>query len=430
VSAVKFHRWDVLRFMIDPRFRRDPYPLYDLLRAVAPVHNAMVAATTLAEYETVMNALRDPRLSSDVGNADFRYSAGRLGAGLVAEAPFRFMMRRGGAGTDPAGPFVIMERRFLTGIDAPDHTRLRGLVSRAFTPRVVAEATPIIEKIAQEVIDQLEPSGEADLLADYAYQVPVRVICEMLGVPADDYAMFHEWVVDVVARFDIANVGSKTLVRKADNATVALTRYLLKLADERRNEPRDDWLSKLVAIADEGDRLDEDELVSVVVLLLGAGHETTANLIGNAVWHLHRNPEQLSLWKDAPEIRRNAVEELLRYDSPIQMVQRIALEDLEIGGVPIPKGRMIIPLLGAANRDPKRFTDPNRLDLGRADCRPVSFGFGVHHCIGAALARAEGEIAIAVLYDRFPGLRPTVDRPEWRPSIIFRGLKALPVRWD
>jgi pimeloyl-[acyl-carrier protein] synthase len=252
----------------------------------------------------------------------------------------------------------------------------------------------------------------------------------MLGVPADDFSLFHRWVVPVVARFDIANMGSKTLGREADEATVALRGYLLDLADRRRSEPCDDLISSLVAIADDGDRLDEDELVSVLILLLVAGHETTANLIGNACWHLHLNPVQRERWQEEPEIRRSGIEELLRYDSPIQMAMRISMEDIECGGVVIPKHRLVVPLIGAANRDPAQFIEPNRLDLGRIDNRPVSFGFGTHHCIGAALARAEGEIALTTLYDRLPRLRPTVRRADWRPSIIFRGLRALPIRWD
>jgi hypothetical protein len=237
-------------------------------------------------------------------------------------------------------------------------------------------------------------------------------------------------VVPVVARFDIANMGSKSLIRESDAATAALRRYLLDLAARRRSEPRDDLISTLVEVADDGDRLDEDELVSVLLLLLVAGHETTANLIGNAVWHLHLHPEQRNRWQEEPEVRRTGVDELLRYDSPIQMAQRISTEDIEYEGVVIPRRRLVIPLIGAANRDPARFADPNRLDLGRTDNHPASFGFGTHHCIGAALARAEGEIALTALYDRLPRLRPTVDRPEWRPSIIFRGLKSLPVCWN
>lgn len=424
-------RWDVLRFMLDPRFRRDPYPLYARLRERDAVHTAVVGATIVSSYDAVLETLRDPRMSNSERYADFSYDAGRRGAGFLAEAPFRFLMNRGGGWKEePRDDFIRMSRNFLTSIDAPHHTRLRGLVARAFTPRVIADASPVIEKIAHELIDDLEPRGEAELLREYAYELPVRVICRMLGVPAGDFPEFHGWVVDIVARFDVASLGSTKVARRANEATVALTGYLLGLAQARRLEPRDDLISALVAVADDGDQLSEPELVSVVALLLAAGHETTANLIGTSAWHLHRHPDQLFRWKSEPELRRNGVEELLRFDSPVQLVQRITTENCEIGGVPIAKGRHVIPLIGAANRDPQRFEGPDRLDLGRADSHAMSFGFGAHHCIGAALARAEGEIGLGVLYDRLPRLRPTVDRPQWRSSIIFRGLKALPVRWD
>ena len=424
-------RSEVLRFMLDPGFRRDPYPLYARLREHEAVHTAVVGATIVSSYDAVLETLRDPRMSSSESHADFSYDAGRRGAGLLAEAPFRFLMNRGGGWQpEPRDDFIRMSRNFLTGIDAPHHTRLRGLVARAFTPRVIADASPVIEKIAHELIDELEPRGEAELLREYAYELPVRVICRMLGVPAADFSEFHGWVVDIVARFDVASLGSAKLASRANEATVALSGYLLGLAHARRLEPRDDLISALVAVADDGDRLSEAELVSVVALLLAAGHETTANLIGTSVWHLHRHPDQLFRWKTESDLRRNGVEELLRFDSPVQLVQRITTEDCEIGGVPIAKGRHVIPLIGAANRDPRRFDEPDRLDLGRVDTHAMSFGFGAHHCIGAALARAEGEIGLGVLYDRLPRLRPTVDRPQWRSSIIFRGLKALPVRWD
>jgi len=424
-------RWNVLRFMLDPRFRRDPYPLYARLREWAPVHTAVVGATIISSHAAVMEALRHPHMSNSESHADFSYTAGRQGAGQLAEAPFRYLMNRGGGWqAEPRDAFIAMSRNFLTGIDAPHHTRLRGLVARAFTPRVIADATPVIEKIAHELIDQLEPRRSADLLSEYAYELPVRVICRMLGVPAEDFPVFHRWVVDIVARFDLAGLGSTRIARDSNTATKELTAYLLALADNRRAEPRDDLISRLVELADDGDALSEPELVSVVALLLAAGHETTANLIGTSAWHLSRNPGQLSDWKQQPDLRRNGVEELLRFDSSIQLMLRITTEACEIGGVEIARGRHVIMLLGAANRDPERFSDPDRLDLGRPGVQAISFGFGAHHCIGAALARAEGEIGLGVLYDRLPNLRPTVERPEWRPSIVFRGLKELPVRWD
>jgi cytochrome P450 len=293
----------------------------------------------------------------------------------------------------------------------------------------MARSRSDIEKLAHELIDQIESRGRAELLADYAYQFPARVICQMLGVPADDYPAFHEWVTDLVTRLDLSQLGSKDLARRADRAAVALGGYLDDLAAARRAEPRHDLLSGLVAVADDGDVLGADELVSVVALLLAAGHETTANLIGNSVWHLSRRPAQLDRWRTDPAVRRAGVDELIRFDSPVQMVQRVTLEPVRLGGTLIPPHRIVIPLLGAANRDPARFDQPDLLDLGRADGQPASFGFGIHHCIGAALARIECEVALTALYDRLPRLRPTTDSPRWRSSIIFRGLGELPVTW-
>lgn len=426
-------RWTALRFMFDRRLRSDPYPLYDRLRRAEPVHHSVTATTLVTSYEHVASVLRDPHtFASEERHIDIRYGAGRSGAGVASEAPFRFVLHRAIGNEKAAGPspFARIAEHFLVGLDAPDHTRLRSLVSRAFTPRVVARAQPDIEKIAWELLDELEPRREADLLTDYAYQIPTRVICGLLGIPAEDYGFFRSWTVDIITRFDVANLGSSDLSRRANAAAVKMDRYIRRLATDRRREPRDDLLSALVHAADDDDQLDEAELVSVVVLLLGAGHETTANLIGNAVWHLSQHPEQLERWKGDPGIRRNAIEELLRFDSPIQLAQRVTTEPTELGGVAIPAHRLVIPLIGAANRDPERFERPDELDLGRQDCHPMSFGFGVHHCIGAALARAEAEVALTALYERLPRVRPTVDQPSWRPSIVFRGLTALPVRWD
>jgi cytochrome P450 len=421
-----------LRFMFDRRYRADPYPLYDRLRRAAPVFHSAMTATLLTRYDDVMAAAADPRLSSVERTADFSYAAGSGGAGQVVEAPFRFVLHRAGVGVGRHAaptPFIKLSRLLLIGMDPPDHTRLRGLVARSFTPRVIAQARENIQKLANELIDQLEPRRRADLLADYAYQFPVRVICQMLGVPAEDYVDFHEWVNHLVQRLDVANVGSKDLRRRADDAAAALATYLGGLASERRLRPRDDLLTGLVGAADDGDRLSGDELVSVVALLLAAGHETTANLIGNSVWHLSRHMGQLDRWRTDPEVRRGGVDELLRFDSPVQMVMRVATTPVDFDGVTVPTHRIVIPLLGAANRDPARFDDPDRLDLSRPNCAPASFGFGIHHCIGATLARLECEIALTTLYLRVPNVQPTIERPTWRSSIVFRGLEALPVAW-
>ncbi len=429
MTSARFHRRDVLRFMLDARYRRDPYPLYDRLREAGDVQHTVAASTLVSSMDAALEVLRHPAMMSSSDFTDFSYRAGRLGAGLLIEAPFRFLLHRQGAGSRSDRPFALLSRGLLTSVDPPDHPRLRGLVSRAFTPRVVRDAGESIEKISHELVDSFEARGEVDLLTEFAYQLPIRVICSMLGIPAGDYPVFHDWVTALVVGFDLERTGSKAIMRRADAASLAIGAYLSELAEQRRREPRDDLLSTLVSDAEDGDRLSPDELVAMVVIILVAGHETTANLIANGVWSMHADPAQRDVWVDDPDGRPAAVEELLRYESPIQLVQRIAAEDVDIHGVPIPAGRIVIVLLGAANRDPAHFDAPHRLDLRRQDAHPIPFGFGAHHCIGASLARAEAQIGLAALYERLPGLRPVIDTPRWRSSIVFRGLNELPVTW-
>lgn len=426
---------EVLRFMFDPRYRRDPYPLYDGLRAGGAVQHSALAATLVSSMDAGMEVLRNPNMASNTATADFTYSAGRLGAGFIAEAPFRFVLHRNNAGSPTDRPFALLDRNLLISLDPPDHTRLRALVSRSFTPRVIDRAVPEIERIAHELIDQMErskraaPDGERDLLVDFAYALPFQVICSILGVPAEDAEVFHSWVKVLLKGFDIERMGSKALMRDADAATVSMRAYLEGLAGQRRSQPCDDLLSSLVAATDEGDRLSMDELVATVVLLLLAGHETTANLIGNSVWAMHRHPSQRQRFVCDQAIHANAVEELLRFESPIQMVLRVTTRRTNISDVEVPAGRLVVVLLGAANRDPEHFGAPNTLDLDRGGAHPISFGFGAHHCIGASLARAEGRIALGALYERLPRLRPNIAAPRWRSSIVFRGLRSLPVTW-
>ncbi len=320
-----------------------------------------------------------------------------------------------------------MTRRFLILMDPPDHTRLRQLASRAFSPRVSEAARPMIAKLADELLDRLEMAGSAELLSSYAYRLPVLVICRLLGVPAEDDVRFRRWVADMVVGLDVGGVLSKGALGRADAAAVAIDRYFRDLISQRRRQPQDDLLSTLIAAADGDDRFSEEELVAFATLLLAAGHETTANLIGNGLWHLFEHPDQLERFREADQpARSQAVEELLRYDSPVQMVQRATTAEVTIGTTTIPAGRAVMALLGAGNHDPERFADPDRLDISRADCHPLSFGFGAHHCLGAPLARAEAEIALGHLLDRFPRLRPQIREPRWRPTMVFRGLQSLP----
>jgi cytochrome P450 len=376
--------------------------------------------------------LRHPRASSDERHLDLGLLHGREGAGLIREVPGRLVLRLADhyGRTTTSGPFLDLSRQLLIGLDPPSHTRIRSLASHAFSPRMVERARPRIEALAHHVLDEVAADGGTDLLATYCYVLPVVVICELLGVPPDDHRAFRAWVPDFIAGLDVAAATSRRVRRRADDAAVALTRYFHDLIRRRRVDPDDRLLSALIASSDGDDRLDQDELVALTALLLIAGHETTANLMGNGLIHLWNHADQFSRWRSEPDLRSAGVEELLRYDSPIQLVQRIPLEPIEIGDSRLPAGRCVLLLLGAANRDPRRFRSPDRLDLARREGAAMSFGFGVHHCMGAALARAETEIGLGVLFDRYPRLRVTVERPQWKPTLIFRGLRQLPVRWD
>lgn len=426
--------WDLVRFVTRPTARSDPYPMYARLRDATPVVHSALGVTLVSGHDEITEALRHPAMSSVESHFDTTIRAGRDGLGLAHELPARLLIRailtvQRGA---PTGEFLAMTKRFIVRMDPPGHTRIRGLASRAFTPRTVDDARPMLRSITDEALDALDVDLRAgrpvDLLERFAYRIPIVAICRLLGVPEEDQARVCDRVPALVSGFDVDGLMSRSTVAEADPAAAEIGDYFRALAAHRRSDPGDDLFSRLVEATADGDRLDDDELVAFAALLFAAGYETTANLIGNGFWHLCQHPDQLDRWRDDPTIRRNGVEELLRWEGPIQMTQRIPLEPVTIGGVDLAPGRQVVLLLAAGNRDPRTHTRPEELDLGRADARPLSFGFGIHHCIGAALARAEAEIALGALVDRYPTLRPTTDAPNWRPSIIFRGLSELPVR--
>jgi cytochrome P450 len=385
-----------------PEFHADPYPAYRRLRERAPVYRMPLGFYVLTRYDDVVLALRDPRF----GRAGFE----PLLASVYGEP-----------GQD-ALPSSMLFR------DPPDHTRLRALVSRAFTPRVVEAMRPRIQAIVDGLLDRAAKGGGMEVIADLAYPLPVRVICEMLGVPLDDQDRIKQWSSDVARALDTIGLpGDDAVMRRGREGRAALGRYFHALLPERRAHPRDDLLSLLIAAEEQGDRLTEGELLATCVLLFIAGHETTVNLIGNGLLALLRHPAEADRLRADPGLLPAGIEELLRYDSPVQRTARISNADVEIGGQAMPAGTMVIAALGAANRDPAHFADPDRLDVGRADNRHVAFGFGIHYCLGAPLARVEGQIAIGSLLKRFPRLTLATDRPEWRESSTLRGLRALPV---
>jgi len=385
-----------------PEFHANPYPFYRRLREQDPVHASPLGAWILTRYDDAVMVLRDPRF-------------GREGMADLLEA-------RLGYDTD------VSHTRDMLFRDPPDHTRLRGLVSRAFTPRVVEAMRPHIQDIVDGLLDRLEAGHGMDVIEDLAYPLPVTVICEMLGVPIADQNVFKQWSADIARSLDAAILPADSeVIPRGREARDALRAYLRSLIATRRKSPRADLLSALIAVEEEGSKLSEGELVSTCALLLIAGHETTVNLIGNGLLALLQHPDQLRALLDNPALIQTAVEELLRYDGPVQRTGRMATADVEIGGKQIPKGSVVVAAIGAANRDPAQFPDPERLDIARRDNRHIAFGFGIHFCLGAPLARIEGQVAIGTLLRRMPALELVSGTPEWRESSVLRGLKTLPV---
>src|SRR5262245_22668156 len=312
----------------------------------------------------------------------------------------------------------------------PDHTRLRRLVACAFTPKRVADLRPTAEAITAELLDATAAAGTAgaavDLIRSLAYPLPVRIICSLLGVPEADEPIFTGWSRVLTWSLDPTVLRSAEVDTAIADAESGLAAYLENLIAARRARPGDDLLSALLDVEADGDRISPDEVVDLALLLLVAGHETTVNLIGNGVLALLRAPDQLSLLRRSPHLVAGAVDELLRFDSPVQLTQRVATEDLDRAGQRVRAGDEIMLILGAANRDPLVFAEPDRLDVTRDARRHVAFGGGIHHCLGAALARLQGEVALSALLARFPRLQ-LAGTPDRRPTFTLRGLESLPV---
>jgi cytochrome P450 len=388
---------------MDPAFVADPYPTYRQLRTEDPVHHSPLGFWVLTRYDDVVAALRDPRLAKEAIAA---FVAARFGA-----------------------PVPIMGLSMLDR-DPPDHTRLRSLVSKAFTPRVVEGLRPRVQQIVDGLIARAREKGSMDLIEEFAYPIPVNVICEMLGVPVEDHERFKGWSLDIARGLDSILLPPDSDVPKRSVASrTALAAYFRELIAKRRASPRADLLSGLIAAEEAGDKLSENELLATCILLLIAGHETTVNLIGNGTLALLRHPDQLRRLRDNPALIGTAVEELLRFDGPVQRTARIPSEDVVIDGRTIAKGEMVMPFIGAADRDPVQFPDPDRLDIGRTDNRHIAFGWGIHFCLGAPLARVEGQIAINTLVQRLPKLALATDTPRFRESLTLRGLASLPVQF-
>jgi pimeloyl-[acyl-carrier protein] synthase len=386
-----------------PEFNANPYPFYRRLREADPVHQSPLGFWVLTRYDDCVMVLRDPRF-------------GRAGFEAVLESVYANSVEQGRL------PTSMLFR------DPPDHTRLRGLVSRAFTPRVVEGLRPRIQQIVDGLLDRVRDAGRMEVISDLAYPLPVTVISEMLGVPEGDRERIRQWSADIARSLDAIGLPTDpAIVDRGRTARRAIGDYFRSLLPDRRKRPRGDLLSLLIEAEEQGDKLSEGELLATCVLLYIAGHETTVNLIGNGLLALLRHPAELERLRGDASLTQSAVEELLRYDGPVQRTARITNADVEISGHKIPKGAMVVAVIGAANRDPAHFPDPDRLDVSRPDNRHIAFGFGIHFCLGAPLARLEGQIALETLLRRLPRLALAIERPEWRDSQVLRGLKALPV---
>jgi cytochrome P450 len=390
---------EVLEQLTQPGGRDDPYPRYEILRREGPVARAQDGAVVLTRYQDCHDVLHNQRC----GHSDATAVFDRIGVDWQQH------------------PGLRMLSTSLLTLNPPEHTRLRRLISGTFTARRVALLEPAISALVDDLVDRLD--GEHDFIADFAFPLPVGVIGELLGIPAADRAQFQPLVRDWTMLLDAF---SPEILARADAAAVQIRTYLEELVAERRRRPGEDLLSSLIAAEADGDRLTADEVLTMAAVLFAAGFETTTHLLGNGLVALLAHPEQLELLRARPDLAGSAVEELLRYDSPVQITARQAFEDFVVGDESIAAGERLVLYLGAANRDPARFSDPDRLDITRQEGPPLAFGGGIHFCVGAPLARLEAKLALPALVSRHRDIT-IVDAPDRRDSLTLRGFVRLPV---
>jgi pimeloyl-[acyl-carrier protein] synthase len=388
----------------------DPHPQLHRLRAEDPVHwSAVLGVWVLTRYADVHAAMRDSRFSSDSSKwASFS----------------KFFLR---GATSPT-PMSEMYSKWMLQMDPPDHTRLRALVNKSFTPRVVEAMHPTIQGMVDKLIDDVIAKGKMDVMSDLAFPLPILVICALLGVPAQDYEKIRVWTHELLPSMTPAI--SAAGMARINEVIVEYREYFRQLADQRRKEPRDDLLSALIAAREQDQKLSEEELLATCILLAFAGHATTAQLTGKAILTFLQNPDQMEKLRADPSLIGGAIEEACRYETPLQVLYRATMQDVEIGGKVIPKNQLVFLSLAAANRDPAQFDDPDRFDITRDASKHVAFAYGIHYCAGAPLARLEGQIAINTLLRRLKDIHVDVDGIRREPSLILRGLTALPVTFQ
>lgn len=391
----------------DATFKANPFPFYAQLRAQAPVFPVTLPtgqrAWLVTRYDDVLTVLKDERFAKDPRNA--------LTPEQLKKLPWVPSM------------FKPLERNMLD-LDSPDHTRLRALVHKAFTPRLIERMRDQIQALTNELLDRAEPDGGMDVIADFALPLPLTMIGRILGVPARDNQKFHRWTRTLISG------GTNRNLFVLVPSVMRFMGYLKNLIKERRAHPNDDLVTALIQAKDEGDQLSEDEILAMIFLLLIAGHETTVNLIGSGMFALLEHPDQLVKLRNEPALMKSAVEELVRFVCPVEMAtERYAREALTVAGTTIPRGELVMAVIGSANRDPNVFDNPDVLDIARTNNRHLAFGLGPHYCLGASLARLEGHIAMISLIQRMPNvrLRLASDQLRWRGTFVLRGLEALPV---
>ena len=400
------------------RLRDNPYRAYSLLQRLEPRHDSPMGAWILSRHEDCAAVLRNPTMSVSNDSIDREF---------LAQSWLTRQLFKGALGSERStSSGRDLMRHLLLFLDAPDHTRVRALVSKAFTPRSVGAAEPGIRAQISDALDRVRSRGRMELISEFAYPLPARIICQLMGVPPEDHEVVVRQAPALARALD--PITTAEIMRESDRAVEVLTEYLDGLIESRRRQPADDLVSALISAEESGDRLSRQELLSILVLLLLAGHETTANLVGNGLLGLIRHPDAGRRWRDEPEVRRTGVEELLRFCGPIQMTQRITTMPTTLAREVIPPGRLVILVLGAANRDPRVFEDPGQLLLDRDPNPHLAFSSGAHFCIGAPLARLEARLMLEGLLG-LADLR--IEGPvRWRESFTIRGLRALQLGWS
>ena len=382
--------------LVSPEFVKNPYPLLHELRTQEPVYwSEAVGAWLLTRYDDVLVTMKDTAHFSNEN---------RLGQAVAYLPP------------EKRANFKPFEDHYKTkGLlhsDPPDHTRLRALITKEFTPKVVEQMKPQIQKVVDGLLDSAEKKGKMDVVPDLAEALPIGVIAEILGVPVEDRHFFKKWT-DAILGFQGVNKPAEEDLLRAQESLLDLRAYLVDMISQRRRSPRQDLMTKFVAVESEGERLSEAELINTCATLFTAGHETTLSLPSNTIYTLLANPDQLQLLRQNPELLTSALEESLRFESPVSRQSRLMKADAELGGKTLRKGEMLFQMLNAVNRDPEYFTDPDKFDIRRKNNRHMAFGQGIHFCVGAPLARAEGFIAVGTVIRRFPNLRLVDNAADW-----------------